>query len=134
MTDTSQQGDGDEAVSAPRTDWRTGKPMLQRDAAFWQDHEAQRQAQGLSVRAYCEANGLALSTYRHRAGGQPRSSVVKRTSAPAAATSAFIAIPAECAAPASAATIEIHLAEGLSVRLAGVPAERVLQRVLERLA
>ncbi len=55
-----------------RTDWRSGKPVLLRDAAFWSAHEKRRLEQGLSVRAYCEANRLALSTYRHRTSGQPR--------------------------------------------------------------
>ena len=49
---------------AQRIDWRTGKPMPQRDDAFWQDHDSRRREAGLSVPQYCAEHGLALSTYR----------------------------------------------------------------------
>jgi hypothetical protein len=43
-----------------RIDWRTGRPVQVRGAAFWKEHDgARRIEQGLSVAAYCEANGLA---------------------------------------------------------------------------
>ena len=48
-----------------RVDWRSGKPMLCRDAAFWLEHGRLRLQSGLSMPRYCKANGLALSTYRH---------------------------------------------------------------------
>lgn len=50
-----------------RIDWRTGRPMQMHDAAFWHAHVARRVEQGLSVKAYCEANGLAKSTFRRYA-------------------------------------------------------------------
>jgi hypothetical protein len=83
---------------------RNGKPMLCRDAAFWQEHERRRLESGLSVPQYCKANGLALSTYRHRIkgqrSGQGSSAAVQQPGA-AVAAARFVAISA--AAPSSEA-------------------------------
>jgi hypothetical protein len=87
-----------------RVDWRTGKPMLCRDAAFWQEHERWRLESGMSVPQYCKTNGLALSTYRHRIkgqrSGQGSSAAVQQPGA-AVAAARFVAISA--AAPSSEA-------------------------------
>jgi hypothetical protein len=48
-----------------RIDWRTGRPMLEHGAAFLKEHAARRLEQRLSVAAYCEANGVAKSTFRN---------------------------------------------------------------------
>lgn len=52
--------------------------MVQHDDVFWHDHEQRRVEQGVSMPQYCAANGLALSTYRHRVNGKPRSSARAR--------------------------------------------------------
>jgi hypothetical protein len=117
-----------------RVDWRTGKPMLCRDAAFWQEHERRRLESGLSVPQYCKANGPALSTYRHRISGQRSgqggSAAVQQ---PGVAAAKFVAIGA--AAPSSEATssAEVSLGGGVTVRFAGVAAEALLQHVMARL-
>jgi len=61
-------------------DWRTGKPMRQLDDAFWREHERRRVGMGMTVPHYCAANGLALSTYRHRVSGKKRTSARSATS------------------------------------------------------
>jgi hypothetical protein len=123
-----------------RVDWRTGKTVAVRDDAFWKEQERRRREQGLSVAQYCQANGLALSTYRHRTSGRRRgraaSAAPTATPAPAASMEAaparFIAVPAETPA-AAAPGVEIVL-EGMTLRLAGAAADRIIERVLERLA
>jgi hypothetical protein len=119
-----------------RVDWRTGKPMLCRDAAFWQEHERRRLESGLSVPQYCKANDLALSTYRHRItgqrSGQGSSAAVQQPGA-ALAAAKFVAIGA--AAPSSEATssAEVSLGGGMTVRFAGAAADALLQHVMARL-
>lgn len=114
-----------------RTDWRSGKEVLLRDEAFWSAHEQRRVELGQSVRAYCEANGLALSTYRHRTSGRPRRGKSTRAGeTPAAAR--FIAVTP--AASEGACAVEVLVGEGMSVRLAGGGAERVVAQLLARLA
>src|SRR5690606_26410858 len=115
-----------------RTDWRSGKAVLLRDAAFWSEQEKRRIEQGLSVRAYCEANGLALSTYRYRTSGQPRRRGGSLSSAAPAAAARFIAVTP--AADEASCTVEVRLGEGLSMRLAGSAAERVVAQLLVRLS
>lgn len=113
-----------------RIDWRTGKPMVQHDDAFWREHDRRRLELGMSTRQYCAANGLAVSTYRLRLNGQKRKSA-KTASLPATSSPAFVAVtppPVE-----ATAVIEIAL-EGMTMRLGGSAAERVLARVMERLA
>jgi len=125
------RGSSDEAgQSGVRIDWRSGKPMVQHDEAFWREHERRRLELGMSARQYCAVNGLALSTYRLRLNGQKRKSA-KTGSSSASSSPSFVAVtppPAE-----AAAVIEIAL-EGMTVRLCGSAAERVLARVMERLA
>lgn len=115
-----------------RTDWRTGKPMVERDDAFWREQERRRLELGMSIRQFCAAHDLALSTYRHRVSGRPRTGA--KGASPASAKSqppSFIAV----AAPrdASDAVVEIALGD-MTVRLHGVAADRVVARVLSRLA
>ena len=130
-----KQVDGGAAVAKTlRTDWRSGKPVLLRDEAFWSGHEKRRIEQGQSVRAYCEANGLALSTYRHRASGQPqRRSGSVSGAAPTPAAARFIAVTPAVPQEADCA-VEVRLGEGISMRLAGSAAERVVAQLLARLA
>lgn len=119
-----------------RIDWRTGRPMLVHGAAFWKEHAARRLEQGLSVAAYCEANGLAKSTFRRYAsaggaGGSQR------------AGAAHAQVPAEpsrfvplhgTSAPAEALVVELETCDGMKLRLGGSAAERLVQHVLARLA
>ena len=125
-----------------RVDWRTGQPMLERDDAFWQAHERRRLEQGLSIPRYCAANGLALSTYRHRVEGRQRLNAKAKNNAQmssalpgsqtAAATplAAFVAVSMPGATPAAALEIEL---QGMTLRLTGAAAERVLASVIRRL-
>lgn len=114
-----------------RTDWRSGKAVLLRDEAFWSAHEKRRVEMGLNVRAYCEANGLALSTYRHRTSGRPRRGKSTRAGeTPAVAR--FIAVTP--AASGEACTVEVRLGDGMSMCLAGSAAERLVAQLLARLA
>lgn len=140
MTDEAS-GPG-EAEQGTRLDWRTGRPMVQHDEAFWFDHERRRVAQGQSIPQYCKVNGLALSTYRHRVFGKKRSSSpsVSRRSPRAAAGQAqrnpgFVAVAV--AVTPSVETLpamnEIALS-GITLRLRDVAAERGLDQVLRRLA
>ena len=111
-----------------RMDHRTGKPVLLREATFWQEHERRRIEQGLSIPAYCKANGLSISTYRHRMNPRSRKSAV-----PAAqALPQFVAVQAPVAATMEH-PVEV-LAGEMTLRLHGTAAEKVLQRVLEKLA
>ena len=130
MQERPEPGAGDDGRHL-RTDHRTGKPVLLRDAAFWQEHERKRLEQGLSMPAYCKANGLAISTYRHRMSGRVRKSTRAAPDALAKAAPAFTAVTP--AAVQGEYAVEV-LAEGMTLRLAGAAAERVVQRVLEKLA
>lgn len=128
-------GESERGEAAVRIDWRTGQPMVQHDDAFWCGHERRRIEQGLSVPQYCAANALALSTYRHRVSGKKRA----RTASPGpsssrerAGTPAFVAV-APPRPEAAAAVVEITL-EGMTLRLHGEAADRVLDQVLGRLA
>lgn len=125
-----------EAEFPVRTDWRTGKAMVERDDAFWREHERRRQELGMSVRQYCAAHDLALSTFRHRVSGRKRtgskaapSSLVTAPKAPS-----FIAVTApRDEADTHDAHVEIAL-DGMTLRLRGGAADRVVARVLDRLA
>jgi hypothetical protein len=125
------------ATGAPplRIDWRTGKPMVERDDAFWQEQERRRLELNISVPQFCAANGLALSTFRHRVYGKNRTAA--RATAPvqaAKAAASFIAVttPRE---PCTGTDVTVELAlVGMTLRLCGNAAERVVDRVLERLA
>lgn len=114
-----------------RTDWRSGKAVLLRDQTFWSAHEKRRIELGLSVRAYCDDNGLALSTYRHRTSGRPRRGRGAGVDeAPAGVR--FIAVTP--AAVEQSCTVEVRVGEDMSVRLGGTAAERVVAQLLARLA
>jgi len=131
---TNEAREASEAATPPgvRLDWRTGQPMLQHDDAFWGDHERQRVEQGLSVPQYCAANGLALSTFRHRVNGKKRASASPRPTKPALSQPpAFVAVSAP--RPTSTALVEVAL-EGMTLRLSGEAADRVLASVMARLA
>lgn len=132
--------DGDSGIGASggRIDWRTGKRMESRDDTFWQGHEALRREQGLSIRQYCEANGLALSTFRHRvgrlmcaeAGVEPAS---RAKSQSGDARGQFIALPHGAAPSSRGAEIEVSLPGAMTLRLQGAAAQQVLDRILAQL-
>lgn len=127
-----------------RVDWRSGKVAYLRDDAFWQAHERKRVEQGLSIAKYCQAQGLALSTYRHRlrherdALGRGRRAGA-RSGAPAAAAqpprdACFVPVaaahPAARSTAASSAEVEVRTPEGLVIHLAGTAAQQLLQRLM----
>ena len=107
----------------------------ERDDAFWLAHDQRRLNQGMSVRQYCHDNALALSTYRYRMAKHRRTKGATPFDTPPAkaSNSSFIAIGAPASA-SIASDVEIALAAGITLRLTGASAERVLARVLERLA
>lgn len=118
-----------------RIDWRTGRPMLVHGAAFWKEHAARRLEQGLSVAAYCEANGLAKSTFRRHAcaGGAGGSQRAGAAHARVAEPSRFVPLHGT-SAPAEALVVELETRDGMKLRLGGSAAERLVQHVLARLA
>jgi hypothetical protein len=132
MTDEAMGAGEAAAQRRVRVDWRTGRPMLQRDDAFWREHEQRRLQQGLGVREYCAANGLALSTFRHHVNGKRRANA-KPSVARAPATKPAAFVPVSTSRPGAAALVEITL-EGMTLRLSGEAAERVLAGVVARLA
>lgn len=131
MADGAVTGPVSGEAHSVKIDWRTGKPMVAYDDAFWQDHERRRVEQGMSIRQYCATHGLALSTYRHRVSGRKRSSAARSSPRAAAASAPFVEVTRS--QPAAASVIEIVF-QGLTLRLTGDPADQVLSRVLERLA
>ena len=130
-----------------RVDWRTGKTMVERGDTFWREHERQRVECGMSVPQYCEAHELALSTYRHRVSGRRRGVNTAATATAAGTTIAatarkaasFVALSAPVASKAAATaaqgneSLEVSLG-GMTLRLQGEAAVRVLERVMARLA
>jgi hypothetical protein len=132
MEQANESTDGLAAQGRGRIDWRTGKPMVQRGAAFWREQERRRLELGLSVPQYCAANGLALSTYRHQVSGKKRAGAKKSgESKPAPSSPTFVAVAS--ALSDSPAAIEVAL-EGMMLRLCGAACERVLDRIMGRLA
>lgn len=131
MTDQAETV-GAGAPPRVRVDWRTGQAMVQHDDAFWRDHEQRRLEQGVSVPQYCAANALALSTYRHRVNGKKRSRV-KPASAQSSPPQPAAFVPVSTPRPEVAALVEIAL-QGMTLRLSGEAAERVLAGVMARLA
>ena len=115
-----------------RVDWRTGQAMVQHDDAFWRDHEQRRLDQGLSVPQYCAANALALSTYRHRVSGKKRAIAKPVATKPIASRSPSF-VPVSAPRAELGALVEIAL-QGMTLRLSGEAAERVLASVMARLA
>lgn len=127
---------GHNGAPKQRVDWRSGKPMLCRDAAFWQEHERRRLESGMSMPQYCKANGLALSTYRHRINGQRSgqgSGAAVQQPGVAVATAKFVAIGAVAPSSEATSSAEVSLGGGVTVRFAGVAAEALLQHVMARL-
>lgn len=115
-----------------RRDWRTGQPMVEHGEAFWREHEQRRVAQGLSVPQYCAANDLALSTFRHRVYGTKRGSAKPKTATLGATQApAFVAVSSP--QPTAGEALEVAF-EGMTLRLRGEAAERVLAVVMTRLA
>ena len=104
---------------------------VHRDDAFWRSHEQQRRRQGLSIPQYCQATGLALSTFRHRIN---RLAAAEAGSAAGEGGGRFIALvqPA-CSGQVDAMQIEVVLPESMTLRLHGTAARQVLDRVLARL-
>jgi len=131
-----QEGERAQLQPHARIDWRTGRPMQVHGAAFWKAHEARRVEQGLSVAAYCEANGLAKSTFRRHASvgdAGTREAPARAGAQP----SRFVPLGASAAKlePVSEAmTVEIETGDGLKLRLAGAAADRLVQHMLARLA
>ena len=119
-----------------RIDWRTGRPMLVRDAAFWQEHAARRIEQGLSIAAYCEANGLAKATFRRHASlGKTGSHKAAERSQPGGhQSSRFVAVHAPAVTTEAAMLVELETSEGLKLRVTGAAAERLVQHLLARLS
>ena len=104
---------------------------VHRDDAFWRSHEQQRRRQGLSIPQYCQATGLALSTFRHRIN---RLAAAEAASAVGEAGGRFIAL-AQAAPSVQPDTVELEvvLPESMTLRLHGAAARQVLDRVLARL-
>ena len=131
---TQEAREAIEAATQPRVrvDWRTGRPMVEHGEAYWRDHEQRRLGQGLSVSQYCAANGLALSTYRHRANGKKRTSANRSAPKPAPSQPATF-MPVSTQPTQAAELVEISL-NGMTLRLSGVIADRVQAGVMARLA
>jgi len=104
-----------------------------RDDAFWLSHDERRLSQGMSVRQYSHDNALPLSTYRYRLAKHRRSTGDVGAETERQSGTSFIAIGGTTGS-SSASDVEVTLATGLTLRLTGASAERVLARVLERLA
>lgn len=135
-----------ETAPRRRIDWRTGKETLWHPRSFWEEHERQRVASGLSIAQYCEQHGLARSTLRRWSAqlqGRGAGSRQKRTREAKASTNpaAFLPVPivpvqnepVENAHDARCG-IEVLTRSGARVRLFGETAERVMQVVMAELA
>ncbi len=127
-----------------RLDPRSGKYVLMQPESFWRDHETRRRADGASVADYCEANGLARSTFQRwvsrLAGGSARrvcrSVGTAQEKAPAAGfLSMPIRSPAATPEPQASrsAQIEIDAGDGATVRLYDEAARSAIALVLSRL-
>lgn len=128
-----------------RVDPRTGKEMLCHPRSFWEEHERQRIASGVSILQYSEQHGLALSTLRRwsallQGRGSRRTQKPREVKASATSTG-FLSVPivpgrndsgenAHEARP----PIEVLTRSGVRVRLFGETAERVVQVVMAELA
>lgn len=53
-----------EAVLRSRIDHRTGRRVYQQGEAYWAEHDTRWRQSGQTRREYCEANGVAISTFR----------------------------------------------------------------------
>ena len=90
--------------------------------------------QGLSVPAYCEANGLAKSTFRRyacgaRAGMQGADERVQTSAQP----TRFVPVR-DTAVNAESMMVEIETGNGMKLRLGGAAADRLMQQLLARFA
>lgn len=132
MVEEASSPASDGHAPGAKIDWRTGKPMVHHDDAFWHEHERRRVDLGIGIVQYCAANGLALSTYRHRISGKKRGDgkAARPSAAVSTSSPAFVAVAAPPSPPG--ASIEVAL-EGMTLRLCGVSAERVLARLMDRL-
>ena len=131
-----QEGERAQLQPHARIDWRTGRPMQVHGAAFWKAHEARRVEQGLSVAAYCEANGLAKSTFRRHASVGDAGTREAPTHA-STQPSRFVPLGGSAAKTESvseAMAVEIETGDGLKLRLAGAAADRLVQHMLARLS
>lgn len=129
MSDGGVTDAGSSQAYSVKIDWRTGKPMVAYDDAFWQEHERRGVEQGLSIRQYCSTHGLALSTYRHRVSGRRRSGGARSAPGAMAASPPFVEVTRSQPMPAS--VIEVVL-QCVTLRLTGEPAQQVLARVLDK--
>jgi hypothetical protein len=96
-----------------------GQPRDPRKEQFWRDHLARWRRSGLSVRAYCCQQHLAVpSFYAWR-----RTLAHRDRTPPAPAPVTFVPLHLPAQAPASAPLLEVVLCNGRRLRLdPGVPA------------
>ncbi len=131
--------------SRRRIDWRTGKETLWHPRSFWEEHERQRAASGLSIAQYCERHGLARSTLR-RWSAQLQGRGSRRTHKPPSEAKAstnstgFLPVPIVPVQSDSGGNahdarprVEVLTRSGARVRLFGETAERVMQIVMAEL-
>ena len=121
-----------------RIDPRTGKMMTLHDASFWRAHDAERRRRGQSVVEYSAEHGLALSTFRRWASRLRAQADVAGGAASGAKAegAAFLAVPIRRTPPPlrGDALVEVLFDTGISVKLAGDAAARVLETVMSRLS
>jgi hypothetical protein len=131
-----------------RVDPRTGKEMVCHPSSFWEEHERQRAASGLSIGQYCERHGLALSTLRRwsaKLQGREARLTPRPTREVKAATSptGFLSVPivpahddrgASESAPDARPAIEVLTRSGARVRLFGQAADDAIRAVMAELA
>lgn len=135
-----------EMPSRRRIDWRTGKETVWQPRSFWEEHERQRAANGLSISQYCQQHGLALSTLR-RWSARLQGRGARRTQKPPheakASTSptGFLSVPIVPTqndsfqnAHDARCRVEVLTRSGACVRLFDETAERVIQVVMAALA
>lgn len=127
-----------------RLDPRSGKQILMQPESFWRDHETRRRASGASVAEYCEATGLARSTFqrwvsRLAGGSARRSRQAARAAQEKAPAAGFLSMPIRSPAATPAlkaargAQIEIEAGDGTTVRLYDEAARSAIELVLSRL-
>jgi hypothetical protein len=123
-----------------RIDPRTGKQIELRPESFWRDHEERRRSRGQSVSQYCEQEGLALSTFRRWSSRLGRPSRTRRSEprggAAVLAQAGFLSVPirgpsdVEAVGAIAAASIEVQVRSGMTVRLYGPAADRAIDAVM----
>lgn len=135
---TLVSGQGEAPIVRRRIDPCTGKMLMLHDASFWREHDAERRRRGQSVVEYSAAHGLALSTFRRWASRLRAQADVAGGAASGARAegAAFLAVPIRrTASPVRSDTsVEIFFDTGISVKLAGDAAARVLETVMVRLS